>query len=666
MTQTCPGCGKTTYSVGRCEFCGSPIPHASGEGTPFGEAKSPETVVTDHEKPATSPETVALGGRDRSSSSSSVEEEVLRFARARTSEAPLDPNEKPLPPNFGRYRVLREVGRGAMGVVYLARDDRIARNVAIKTLSLDANLSTEDRKEISARFNREAQAAGKLSHTNIVTVYDVGEEEGTFYIAMEYLEGATLTEITAEGPLSIPQATDVIVQVLSALSYAHGHDVVHRDIKPDNIFLLPDGRVKVVDFGIARITSTSTMTQMGQVMGTPGYMSPEQVKGEPVGPPSDIFSVGVLFYELLTGTAAFRSTSATSIMYKIVHEEPEALHLVNPGVPYNLEAVIARACAKNPSARYSDASPMKEDIESGVAPEMVPSPVSHDGTVLRGKSIAEVVLPVAVVPSLQTYPVASKKKGLILGISGGALALIAIGVVVFLLVSGRGVALKIKSPKAGDAISTPNMEVSLDVNNPGKVGKVELYLDGQKQGTIDKAPFKTEITSGGAGKHELKASAYGVDGALLAEVTESFETAEGAASSGGDYKSEAAHYISTASATDEQIKGYAARINGELSYGYVSAGLLTEAQDLYNRTCALQGGVQGLSPPAEFQDIHSQFLQYCEYLRIRADALVKGCEVFNYRGNHLAEFQRGAAAKNSFEAGWLSFVNNCRARGIPV
>ena len=435
----CPECGKETNdNKAFCVHCGANLP----PGTTGSE--SPQTVMVNEggDGNMVSTETIIVGDRE------------------------------PLPPNFGRYRVLREVGRGAMGVVYLARDDRIARNVAIKTLSLDANLSTEDRKEISARFNREAQAAGKLSHTNIVTVYDVGEEEGTFYIAMEYLEGATLTEITAEGPLSIPQATDVIVQVLSALSYAHGHDVVHRDIKPDNIFLLPDGRVKVVDFGIARITSTSTMTQVGQVMGTPGYMSPEQVKGEPVGPPSDIFSVGVLFYELLTGTAAFRSTSATSIMYKIVHEEPEALHLVNPGVPYNLEAVIARACAKNPSARYSDASQMKEDTESGVAPEMAPSPASHDGTVLRTRPIPQ-EMPVSVPVTTTTSPAVRKKTGLLIGLVGGGVALAAaVAVVVVLLLAGNGVEVPpkmeiIEKPEAPQTGSLDGNILSLSASSEG-------------------------------------------------------------------------------------------------------------------------------------------------------------------------------------------------------
>jgi eukaryotic-like serine/threonine-protein kinase len=399
MPVNCPDCGYANpEGAGFCESCGAKLSGGGG---------ATDTVVGkgDGEK---SPGTVLVGSSPAGH-----------------------------PESFGRYRVLRELGRGAMGVVYLARDDRISRNVAIKALHLGANLAEGDRKEITGRFNREAQAAGMLSHPNIVTIYDVGEQDGTPYIAMEYLEGATLTEIASEGPLSIPQATDITVQILSALSYAHGHDIVHRDIKPDNIFLLPDGRVKVADFGIARITSSSTMTQVGQVMGTPGYMSPEQVKGETVGPSSDIFSTAVVFYELLTGTAAFSSASATSIMYKIVHEEPRPAHLVNPGVPANLEAVITVATAKNPASRYREASGMKHDIESGASP-VAPQAASHDGTVLRGQPLSEAVPVTAAAPTPADQPEASgkKKAALWAGIAGGGFVVVAAVIVVILIVTG--------------------------------------------------------------------------------------------------------------------------------------------------------------------------------------------------------------------------------------
>jgi serine/threonine protein kinase len=430
----------------------------------------------------------------------------------------------PHPDSFGRYRVLREVGRGAMGVVYLARDDKIGRNVAIKSLHIDDRLPSSDKEEIRERLEREARAAGVLSHANIVTVYDVGEEDGVPYIAMEYLEGATLTEITADGPLSIPQATSIIEQVLSALSYAHGHDVVHRDIKPDNVFLLPDGRVKVADFGIARLASSSTMTQVGQVMGTPGYMSPEQVKGEPVGPSSDIFSTGVLFYELLTGTAAFASTSATSIMYKIVHEEPRALHLINPGVPSNLEAVIAKATAKSPTMRYASAAEMRADLESGTSPAMPAQQVSHDGTVLRAAAMSQDMPGSAYTPApAAAAPTPKKKTAVIVGVASGAVVLAAVIVValVFLL-GGSKVSLTITNPNE-KSVTNP-VTVRVDVKNPARVARLEISVDNHVQKVIESAPYEAQVETG-AGAHTILVTAYAKDNATLAEANVDVEAA---------------------------------------------------------------------------------------------------------------------------------------------
>ncbi|HEY5530523.1 MAG TPA: protein kinase [Candidatus Anoxymicrobiaceae bacterium] len=412
----CPECGKEITGKTRfCTGCGAGLPDP-------GSGKTPDTTVR---KP--SPEKTPSGAGPGSD----------------------------IPAAFGRYRVLREVGRGAMGVVYLARDDSIGRNVAIKVLEINDRLPADEKEEMRSRFEREARAAGMLSNPNIVTVFDFGEEQGTPYIAMEYLEGATLTEVAQDAPLSIPQATDIVTQVLSALAYAHGHEIVHRDIKPDNIFLLPDGRVKVGDFGIARVAFSSSMTQAGQVIGTPGYMSPEQVKSEAVGPASDIFCVGVLLYELLTGAPAFASTSPTSVMYKIVHEEPTPPHVVNPGVPPNLEAVIARATAKNPAARYSSARLMEDDIRSGTIPEPSSQPTAHDGTViraphdgtviraphdgttLRARPAGEAMPAAAMVPGVPgtTQPPKKKRTALWVGIgSAGVLVIAAIVVGVILLV----------------------------------------------------------------------------------------------------------------------------------------------------------------------------------------------------------------------------------------
>ena len=272
------------------------------------------------------------------------------------------PDAKQLPERFGRYRVLREIGAGAMGVVYLSRDDRIGRNVAVKTLAVQQGLSRETEAEVKERFHREAKAAGMLQHPNIVVIFDVGEEDGVPFIAMEHLQGATLVEVINEGASPVPRATHIASQLLSALSYAHGHNVVHRDIKPDNVFLLPDGTVKVLDFGIAHIATASNITISGQMLGTPRYMSPEQVKGEAVGPQSDIFSAGILLYEMLAGRPAFDGKTPTTIMYRIVHELPQPLGELSPAVPRELEAVVAKATAKVASERFSSASEMAVEM----------------------------------------------------------------------------------------------------------------------------------------------------------------------------------------------------------------------------------------------------------------------------------------------------------------
>jgi tRNA A-37 threonylcarbamoyl transferase component Bud32 len=493
----CPECGiELKGEPAFCDACGAELKKEKATGEP-----TPGTVVrSGSDAEGATPGTVMIPKKDKSH-----------------------------PPSFGRYRVLREVGRGAMGVVYLARDEKIGRNVAIKALDIDRRLPEDQKEEIRNRFEREARAAGMLSQENIVTVYDVGEEDGIPYIAMEYLEGATLTEVAHDSPLSIPQAKSVIAQVLSALSYAHSHDVVHRDIKPDNISLLPDGRVKVADFGIARIASSSTMTQVGQVMGTPGYMSPEQVKGEVVGPPSDIFSTGVLLYELLTGAAPFSSTSATSIMYKIVHEEPRPPHLINPGVPPNLEAVIARATAKNPAARYGSASEMRQDIESGATPETASMP-SAEGTMLRGAPLEQAMPPAAMAPSpsLAAQPEKKKHTGLWVGIGAGALLLVAavVVVVVLVIVPMLKFSLSIKSPTARAKVSNP-MHVAISVSDPSKVDRVELYVDGTEQKSLTASPYEADLDPGPAGERELRASAYNQTGAVLADVTTKYQSEGG-------------------------------------------------------------------------------------------------------------------------------------------
>jgi tRNA A-37 threonylcarbamoyl transferase component Bud32 len=264
----------------------------------------------------------------------------------------------------GRYQIVRELGRGAMGVVYQGFDPVIGRTVAIKTMRPEG-LSSSDYEEYKGRFQREAQAAGALSHPNIVTIHDFGEDQGVLYLAMEFLKGISLQELVdRQKALPIETIIPLYEQVSSALDHAHAHQVVHRDIKPANIMLLDSGLAKVTDFGIARVLSSGTgMTRVGQVVGTPSYMSPEQIKGLPVDGRSDIFSLGVILYILLTGRKPFDGTNLTTVIYKIVHEEPVSPIEIDKNIHPNLCTIVSKALAKDPSRRYQTCRELSEDLK---------------------------------------------------------------------------------------------------------------------------------------------------------------------------------------------------------------------------------------------------------------------------------------------------------------
>ena len=254
---------------------------------------------------------------------------------------------------IGRYKIVSELGSGAMGVVYKGHDPSIDRFVAIKTLARHAMDIDSD--QLEDRFKIEAQAAGRLNHPGIVSIYEFGEDGNQAFIAMEYVDGCTLSELEKRGNvLEISEIRDVVIKVLEALQYAHDRGVVHRDIKPANIMYTTSGEVKIADFGIARMES-STKTQYGMVIGTPGYMSPEQIMGHPIDHRSDIFSAGILLYELLTGERAFVSTNITSTTYKVVHTELPPASKLCPTVPEAVDAVLEKALAKNPDSRFQSA-----------------------------------------------------------------------------------------------------------------------------------------------------------------------------------------------------------------------------------------------------------------------------------------------------------------------
>jgi serine/threonine protein kinase len=290
---------------------------------------------------------------------------------------------------LGRYEIVRELGKGAMGIVYLAKDPLIGRLVALKTIRPSAHADDEDTREFQARFVREAQAAGILNHPSIVTVHDIGQDEpsGMSFIAMEYVEGQNLKEMLAQGrPLSFEQAADIIAQVAEGLDFAHAKGIVHRDVKPANIILLEGNRAKITDFGIAKITSgVANLTTTGQFLGTPNYMAPEQIKGTPVDGRSDIFSLGICLYECLTHRKPFGGDSLTSISYKIVHEPFPPLHDINPTIPEGFAVVVTQCLEKDPSKRYQRGKDMANALRAvlrGERPVRSSEPMFADATVL--------------------------------------------------------------------------------------------------------------------------------------------------------------------------------------------------------------------------------------------------------------------------------------------
>src|SRR6201998_1360595 len=268
----------------------------------------------------------------------------------------------------GRYEILGELGRGAMGVVYRATDPVIGRTVAVKTIRLSEEGTGLSRPELLSRFQTEARAAGLLAHPNIVVVYDAGEENGLYYITMELIEGKSLQALIDSGhSFPVPRVLRIMEQTCSALQFAHERNIIHRDIKPANLMLTADDTVKVTDFGTAKILQFGTVQQTTHVMGTPSYMSPEQVKGRPVDGRSDIFSLGVLLYEILTGEKPFPGQSITTVIYKIVNEDPIPPRTLNPSIHPGLNEIVMRALAKEPETRYQSCREMLEDLRNSRA-----------------------------------------------------------------------------------------------------------------------------------------------------------------------------------------------------------------------------------------------------------------------------------------------------------
>ena len=294
-------------------------------------------------------ETVMLGGGGRSTAQGTM---ILEGGQV----------EKPM---LGRYQVEKELGKGAMGVVYLGRDPKINRVVAIKTMALSQEFEEDELKDVKERFFREAETAGRLNHPNIVTIFDAGEEHDLAYIAMEFLKGKDLVPYTKSGNLMpLAKVMDITARVADALSYAHQNSVVHRDIKPANIMYEPQSdAVKVTDFGIARITDSSK-TKTGMVLGTPSYMSPEQLAGKKIDGRSDLFSLGVMLYQMACGKLPFEGDSMAQLMFKIANEPHPPIREVNPQVPECLATIVDKAMAKDNTQRYQTGAEMATDLRA--------------------------------------------------------------------------------------------------------------------------------------------------------------------------------------------------------------------------------------------------------------------------------------------------------------
>jgi serine/threonine-protein kinase len=314
--------------------------------------------------------------------------------------------EKPM---LGRYQVEKELGKGAMGVVYLGKDPKIGRVVAIKTMALSQEFAGEDLVDARERFFREAETAGRLQHQNIVTIFDAGEEHDLAYIAMEFLKGRDLADhCKSDSLLPAPLVLSIVARVAEALAYAHKQHVVHRDIKPANIMYEREtDTVKVTDFGIARITDSSK-TKTGLVLGTPSFMSPEQLAGKKVDGRSDLYSLGVMLFQLLAGVLPFRGDSMAELMFKIANEEAPDIRIVRPELPGPLADVVALALTKRPETRYQDGDQFAADLRR-VIPLVGDAPAGVAGAIPSNEANSSMEPTLAFSPK-DTQPLADFEK----------------------------------------------------------------------------------------------------------------------------------------------------------------------------------------------------------------------------------------------------------------
>jgi serine/threonine protein kinase len=354
---------------------------------------------------------------------------------------------------IGRYKIVRELGRGAMGVVYLATDPTIGRPVAIKTIRLGEVSNPEERARLRERLFREARSAGVLSHPGIVTIYDMQAEDDIAYIAMEYVNGPTLDQLISGQPLPPERMFAILGQTAVALDYAHQKGIVHRDIKPANIMVTEDGSAKITDFGIAKISTNEQFTMTGAIVGTPHYMAPEQVQGLAVDGRADQFSLAVITFEMLTGEKPFTGEQLTTVVYKIVAEEPIPAHRLNSTLNQQITNVLRRALAKKPEARYANCQKFVNALEAACAAVKGWQPLPRGGslnlpTAMEAKRPANVSLSLS---TEETKPSSRRK----MGVLPVLLAILVAAGLVVLIAWQAAPWLTDSSPKAPVAVAQP-------------------------------------------------------------------------------------------------------------------------------------------------------------------------------------------------------------------
>jgi serine/threonine-protein kinase len=437
---------------------------------------------------------------------------------------------------YGKYEIVGRIGHGTMGDVYRARDTALNRDVAIKTIADEMGGDETLRK----RFLREAQSAARLNHPNIVTVYDFGQDRGKLYMAMELLEGTDLKQsLIKKQIVGLDEKLGVMEQILDGLAFAHANEVIHRDLKPANVFLLPKGKVKIVDFGLARLAG-SDMTRTGMVMGTPHYMSPEQVRGEKVDARSDVFSLGCIFYEMLAGRKPFDSETIHAVLFKVLQDDPQPIQEAAPYLPAVVMQLVARALRKDPNERFQNAGEFLQQLRqarqaflTGKGHE-VPAEPRPAGTGSRPSVDAAGLTGAAAGSSMRSRtgstfgsaPRAAAPRssaGRWLAIGGGLLALVVVGVG-FAVLRERG------TPGAAPVVELDPQTRSL-VSTQVELARRRLS-GGEYKGAFDAAKLAHDLDPKSAEAEDLMKRADGVLAALAAPLA----AVEGAIGAGDEPK----------------------------------------------------------------------------------------------------------------------------------